>query len=93
MQPGDVDKLTRWRAGTSLADLDVGVMWARGHRLAYTDERVLPVCEPDWVHDDTLTLDLDVGRRVMWEAYAAQCVEDGRKPSGVEYDRWAPVGA
>ena len=83
----DDDKLTRYRNGERLTELDVGVSKGKGGAMKH-DGGAPPICSP--AHDgDALTLDSDVGRRIARDAYLLECAAAGREPKLKHFDQMA----
>jgi hypothetical protein len=76
------DKLARWRTGTSLADLDVGVELRKGFLHYIVPLALEKPCGPAAEGYCTMVDGLNVARA----AYADQCAEDHREPSWPHFD-------
>lgn len=79
----DGSKLNRWRTGTDLEDLEVGVERVKGV-LRYIDRRE-PVLCAEWEEDP---VEPAVGRRAAWNGYQEQCEDDGRQPNPSHFLIW-----
>jgi hypothetical protein len=81
----DPDKLDRFRRGTAIQHLDVGVE-AVHDRLRYTDGHRPPVCHPFPDRPEDYPT-MEGGLDIAWRAYAAQAEEEGRPTSRRHFDQ------